>query len=360
MGNGSRVVVGFSVLLGLVSGCAREEVSSAPTNPPPVSDRLNLATGPTSGTLSGQPFKVRTARYSVDRRPGYERLEIRLLDVPEKTPCEDHESEKPSSVWIRRQGGGPAKPGKYLIKGGIDSGWEVHYETHHNGSWLGNGRANAVLMLEDVRVDGRIEGVLHACFGDREKSCVKGHFEATYCPITIDAPVRGAHAMEAGPSAEASTNQTTAYKLGSDASPIAIEPRQQLLPTYPCSRCHDALEPRPKKYVLKKFHTVRNDEFSHGEDEFWCYQCHSIENIDHLRTATGKQVSFNEAYRICTSCHGDKLEDWRVGVHGLVLGNYNGKKFKKSCPACHDPHNPRFPLMKPMPPPAPPREWRTL
>lgn len=137
------------------------------------------------------------------------------------------------------------------------------------------------------------------------------------------------------------------------AASVAIEPRTPMLPAYPCSGCHADRTPHPEKYVLKEFHAVRNQEFSHGEDKFWCYQCHSVKNIDKLVTATGELVSFDEAYQLCTGCHGDKLKDWRAGMHGLIVGDWNGDKRKKSCPACHDPHDPRYPSLKPEQPPAP-------
>jgi len=136
---------------------------------------------------------------------------------------------------------------------------------------------------------------------------------------------------------------------------VAVEPRSHMLPAYPCSSCHATRTPRPERYELKEFHQVRNHEFSHGEDAFWCYQCHALKDLDKLTTVTGQLVSFDEAWRICTSCHGDKLDDWRTGAHGLIAGQWNGKKIKKSCPACHDPHDPRYPSIKPEPPPAPPK-----
>jgi hypothetical protein len=141
---------------------------------------------------------------------------------------------------------------------------------------------------------------------------------------------------------------------------ISIEPREQLLPTYPCSGCHADRQPRQEKYTLKEFHAVRNSDFSHGEDAFWCYQCHAVKNIDKLTTSTGELVSFNEAYKLCTSCHGDKLEPWRSGTHGLILGDWNGVKHKKSCPACHDPHQPRFPAIRPEAPPPPAKGLKAL
>lgn len=139
-----------------------------------------------------------------------------------------------------------------------------------------------------------------------------------------------------------------------------VEPRSKMLPAYPCSGCHAGREAKPLRYELKEFHEVRNHEFSHGEDAFWCYQCHSYKDIDKLVTANGELVSFDEASRICTSCHGDKLEAWRNGTHGLLAGNWNGKRTKKACPACHDPHDPRYPSLKPEQKPAPHKGLRAL
>ncbi|MBK9000807.1 MAG: hypothetical protein IPM35_34230 [Myxococcales bacterium] len=147
---------------------------------------------------------------------------------------------------------------------------------------------------------------------------------------------------------------------GPDARHAAVEPRSQLLPAYPCSGCHAGREARTQRYELKEFHEVRNHEFSHGEDAFWCFQCHSSKDPDKLVTSNGEMVSFDEAYKICTSCHGDKINDWRNGAHGLIVGNWNGTRTKKSCPACHDPHDPRFPSIKPEAKPAPPKGLKAL
>jgi hypothetical protein len=141
---------------------------------------------------------------------------------------------------------------------------------------------------------------------------------------------------------------------------VVIVPRIQELPEYPCSGCHAGRTPNPKRRRLTAFHVIRNQDFQHGERAFWCYQCHSIQNIDMLRTAAGKLVSFNEAYRICLSCHGDKLHDFREGIHSRSTGFWDGERFRRSCPACHNPHNPQFAPMKPQKPPPPPRSLHAL
>jgi uncharacterized CHY-type Zn-finger protein len=141
---------------------------------------------------------------------------------------------------------------------------------------------------------------------------------------------------------------------------VAIEQRQASLPTFPCSSCHDDLEQRPSRRKLVEFHTARNAELKHGDTEYWCYQCHSAKNIDRLVViASGKLVSFDEAHVLCGSCHGDKLRDWKLAVHGKTMGNWSGEKLRRSCTGCHNPHKPRFSALVPEARPIKPMEMRT-
>jgi hypothetical protein len=137
------------------------------------------------------------------------------------------------------------------------------------------------------------------------------------------------------------------------SSTLTIEPRSQLIPTFPCSQCHSKLTPNPTRRQLTAFHRMRNAELDHGDQSLWCYQCHSVKNIDKLVIANGSLVSFDEAHLLCSSCHGDKGRDWRAGIHGMTIGYWRGPKRRKLCTHCHNPHNPWFPTLAPEPPPAP-------
>jgi hypothetical protein len=134
---------------------------------------------------------------------------------------------------------------------------------------------------------------------------------------------------------------------------VTIDPRQPLLPTYPCSRCHADRAPNPTMRALTEFHTQKI--LNHGTQGGWCYRCHTTDNIDKLHLADGTLVGFDEAYELCGSCHGDKLRDWKSNMHGLTTGYWNGERTQRSCPACHDPHSPHFPLMTPEHAPQRPR-----
>jgi hypothetical protein len=134
---------------------------------------------------------------------------------------------------------------------------------------------------------------------------------------------------------------------------VTVDPREPLLPTFPCSRCHETRAPDARERRLTDFHTQKI--LNHGTLGGWCYRCHAKDNIDRLHLADGTLVRFDEAYELCGSCHGDKVRDWKAGIHGLTTGYWLGDRFRRSCPACHDPHSPRFAPMTPEHPPAWPR-----
>jgi hypothetical protein len=137
-------------------------------------------------------------------------------------------------------------------------------------------------------------------------------------------------------------------------SQVSVEPRTSLLVMFPCTRCHAKLPRNPQKRTLVKFHVIRNTELHHGDPKAWCYNCHSLENIDRLVISSGELVTFDEAYRLCGGCHGDKLRDWKVQVHGKTMGHWRGEKIRRSCTGCHNPHRPAFPPLEPEPAPIPP------
>lgn len=134
---------------------------------------------------------------------------------------------------------------------------------------------------------------------------------------------------------------------------VSVQARQPLLPTFPCSRCHAGRAPDTRERRLTEFHTQK--VLDHGTLGGWCYRCHTQENIDRLHLADGTLVTFDRAYELCGSCHGDKLRDWNDGIHGQTTGWWLGARERRSCPACHDPHSPHFPLMTPERPPQWPR-----
>ena len=137
----------------------------------------------------------------------------------------------------------------------------------------------------------------------------------------------------------------TTHAAPATSGSIRVVAREPMLPTYPCSRCHTGRAPDERERVLTEFHTQK--VVHHGTGGGFCYRCHAKDNLDELHLPDGTRVSFNDAFELCGGCHGDKLRDWKAGIHGLTTGFWSGDRERRSCPACHDPHEPKFPLMTP-------------
>ncbi len=123
---------------------------------------------------------------------------------------------------------------------------------------------------------------------------------------------------------------------------------------FPCSECHADLETNPERREMEEFHD--DIEFNHDEKNRWCLDCHDAANRDMLHSAGGELIDYRESYKLCAQCHGPKTRDWRAGIHGRRIGNWNGKKEYLLCAHCHDPHSPRFKSMKPDPAPRKPEK----
>ena len=125
---------------------------------------------------------------------------------------------------------------------------------------------------------------------------------------------------------------------------------------FPCSDCHKDMKPNPKRRTLTDEHT--NIVLNHAQGQRWCLDCHDTYDRDKLHLVNGQRISFEESYRLCGQCHGDKYRDWKVGVHGKRTGMWNGEKQYLLCVHCHNPHDPAFKPLKPMPPPVRPGDKR--
>lgn len=132
---------------------------------------------------------------------------------------------------------------------------------------------------------------------------------------------------------------------------IAVEAPPFTDGIFPCTDCHSDMEPNPTRRQLVDMHDDIEAIFDHDSDNRWCLDCHDLNNRDSLKLASGKRIGFDESYKLCGQCHGDKLRDWKVGIHGKRTGKWNGAKQYLLCVHCHNPHSPKFKPLAPLPPP---------
>ena len=120
---------------------------------------------------------------------------------------------------------------------------------------------------------------------------------------------------------------------------------------FPCTDCHNEKD-LPTNETRRPLVDAHDDiVLKHDPEHRWCLDCHDAANRDRLHLASGELVPFDESYRVCGQCHGEKYRDWRAGVHGRRVGQWNGAKEYLLCVHCHNPHQPRFKALVPRPAP---------
>lgn len=167
---------------------------------PPVSTPSAIPEAPVSGTIHGAPFVARDMRWVLDDRIGYAHVDLALSAGKAESACGEIAPAKPASVWLRLEGKHEIRPNELRLDEGADASegeaWSVHYQVFDRDHWVGLAAKKALLVLHGVSPDGRLSGGLAVCFGDEQKSCVSGSFDATSCPPRIDQPVRGTQQPE--------------------------------------------------------------------------------------------------------------------------------------------------------------------
>lgn len=133
-----------------------------------------------------------------------------------------------------------------------------------------------------------------------------------------------------------------------DAPSFTVVDRSDKIAFYPCAACHGVLPLNPQPRKLMAPHPAAMD---HGNGQFWCLDCHAADDRDQLRTLSGGQVAFNEAYLVCGQCHYEPQKDWYFGAHGKRAGGWQEERSIFNCTHCHNPHDP---AIKPRAPEAPP------
>ncbi|MEW6292859.1 MAG: hypothetical protein AB1544_06095 [Pseudomonadota bacterium] len=152
-----------------------------------------------------------------------------------------------------------------------------------------------------------------------------------------------------------------------------VKPRTEKLALMPlCSTaCHNGVGPqftpptlpkdkRPTPIPTMEAMVPDLKNLQHGRDRIWCMDCHHTTKRNMLVDNFGDPVSFDQPQLLCGKCHGDKLRDWRDGIHGKRIGEFTtgGKKRWFTCTECHNPHNVQdglrnkgFVQLQPEPPP---------
>lgn len=193
---------------------------------PPFAQAKSIPDAPLFGTLRGEAFQIKDARYVPDHRDGFARLDIKLSAGKADAACDEIKPADAASVWLRLEGSDTIHSQEFNLMPGQESPWSIHYQVHGPDGWHGSMDAAAVVALQAAGSDGRITGELAVCFADDLKSCVSGSFAADACPYHIDAAARGPLPQETIPEKyrdklKAAPTASASASAGSTAAPSA-------------------------------------------------------------------------------------------------------------------------------------------
>jgi len=171
----------------VVMACSTPQAPPTPTDLKPEHASASvIPISPVAGTVSRAPFTLGDARVEIDRRPGNEKLTIRLSNTRSSRPCAPLPVEGTSTIWIRFPGKTTLAPGEWRRIPGQVSEPEVHLQVNDSGQWTGTAESAAVLGIQSADPAVQLEGALSVCFADAARSCVAGGFVATVCPNVLD------------------------------------------------------------------------------------------------------------------------------------------------------------------------------
>ena len=134
------------------------------------------------------------------------------------------------------------------------------------------------------------------------------------------------------------------------AGKAVVKPRADKLPLLAAcgTGCHNGVVPpgfptSKKPVPIPTMEAIMPDSknLQHGRGRIWCLDCHHSTQRNKLVDNFGDPVSIEQPQLLCGKCHGDKLRDWRDGIHGKRIGEFTstGKKRWFTCTECHNPHN---------------------
>jgi hypothetical protein len=184
------------------------------------------------------------------------------------------------------------------------------------------------------------------------------------CLVALSVPwvrvSRGHRPLAVSAAPPAATREAQTAGAGQAPGPLRVEvpPPPFSEGIFPCTDCHNEKD-LPTNRQRRPLTDAHDDiVLKHDEEHRWCLDCHDADNRDRLHLAGGQQVPFDESYQVCGQCHGEKYRDWRAGVHGRRVGQWNGEKQYLLCVHCHSPHQPRFKALAPKPAPLRPQRPR--
>ncbi|MDT7830083.1 cytochrome C [Pricia sp. S334] len=143
-------------------------------------------------------------------------------------------------------------------------------------------------------------------------------------------------------SSEAYIGDIETIEITEGGHTFLIPERKGQITSYACIECHSKPLAEMQNATLgPKAHW--DIEVVHAnEDAMNCATCHNLDDMNHLKSLTGREIDFNRSYKLCSQCHTSQFEDWKGGAHGKNIGGWTKPRAAMTCVNCHNPHRPQI------------------
>jgi hypothetical protein len=171
-------------------------------------------------------------------------------------------------------------------------------------------------------------------------SC-KNHHEEEYHSVTDKIKSESKHYDGISIASDKFIEELNLMEITEGGHTFLVPDRKSEIKSYACSECHTKPLSELKGKDIKKSHW--NIKLKHAnEDMMNCVTCHNGDDMDNLKSLTGKKIDFNNSYKLCSQCHTKQFEDWKGGAHGKRIGSWAPPRASLTCVNCHNPHKPGF------------------
>ncbi len=121
-----------------------------------------------------------------------------------------------------------------------------------------------------------------------------------------------------------------------------IPERKGQIKSYACIECHSKpLSDMQDDTPTRKAHW--DIKVNHADENAMnCVTCHNGNDMNHLKSLTGREIDFNLSYKLCSQCHTSQFQDWKGGAHGKNIGGWAKPRAAMTCVNCHNPHQPQI------------------
>lgn len=171
--------------------------------------------------------------------------------------------------------------------------------------------------------------------------CSCKHKEGEYHSLKEKIEAVGKKYHDTTISSEAYIGDVETVEITEGKHTFLIPERKSQLKAYACTECHSKPLSEMQSTEVQKAHwdidVVHADESAMN-----CITCHNGNNMNELRSLTGKAVDFNLSYKLCSQCHTSQFEDWKGGAHGKNIGGWTKPRAGMTCVNCHNPHRPQI------------------